>query len=362
MSRGGQYGCRNPYHPDSMERVPSSGVTMSVCLRAAMLAVIVSCLSGCAGGPKPLDTTVQAKVTASQAVIGVQQVEVGVSGQPAIVPVFAGATFFSGFVAGAMTALASTVIENTELKHAEKAVGPLRNQMVDFDFDGPALQAMQAGLGKVAWLHLDKVTLTKDVSTDGYDKILDGAQVPYTLFVNESYFLTDDLKRLYVVAQIALLPRPTPGSTIRQGPNGTTYFMPPSDVSNAVYTNVVYYLTAIPPYAYAQFKGQAEAIPVPPHGYVDTDRVAAVLYWGQDGAAPIRRALTDAAAELGQLVMQCLQDPRKPPSFTDEVAVGNSQGRVVGQQGDRRTVIQFSDGSLMSVDTQLVKILRTGKQ
>lgn len=331
----------------------------------ALMAFVIM-LGGCASGPyKALDASKQAKVTASEGIVGVKQEELNVGIDPAIMPIaVAGTTFASGFVAGAVSALVITGIENTELKRSEKAEGPLRNALLDFDFDGLALRAVQVEVAKVGWLHLDKVTLTKDVSSDDYDKILDGAQAPYTLFVNEGYFLTTDLKQLYVVAQIVLLPKPAPGSTIRRGPNGTTYFMPPSDVSNAVYTNVVYYKTAIPQDAYEQFEAQTEASPppVPPHAYVDLDRVAAVRYWSQDDASPMKRALTDAASELGRLVAQCLQNPGKLASFKDEVAVGIRQGRVVGQEDDARTVVQFDDGSLMSVDTRFVKTLYTGKQ
>lgn len=339
---------------------------MTRVLRGFVLAVCICWLAACASGPhKALEASKQAQVTASEAVVGVKQEKLIVEIDPVIVQVsYLGAAFLGGPVAGAVSGLVSEAIESDELKLADKAAGPLRDQLAGFDFDGSALQGMQAELGKVAWLHLDKVTLTKDVSSAGYDKILDGTQAPYTLFVNEAYILTGDLQQLYVVARIVLLPKPTPGSTIRQGPNGTTYFMPPSDISNAVYINTVYYLTAIPEDAYAQFKAQVEASPpvVPRHGYVDIDRIAAARYWGQDGATPLKRALTEATSELGRLAALCLQSPGKPASFKDEVAVGIKEGHLLRLEGDPRAVIQFDDGSLVSVDTQLVKILRTGKR
>lgn len=336
---------------------------MSSLLRGLTLVAFVCMLAACASGPyRALGTSKQAKVTASNGVVGVQQTELGVIVQPVILDqVAAGVTLLSGLTVGFVTALAGAAIENSELRRAEKAVGPLRRELVDFDFDGQALASMQAELGKVAWLHLDKVTLTKDVSSDGYE-ILDGAQVPYTLFVNEGYVLTDDLQQLYVIAQIRLFPKPTSGSTVRQGPNGTTFTVPASDTSNVVYTNVAYYQTAMPQDAYEQFKAQVEAEPVPRHGYVDVDRVAAVRYWSQDNAAPIKRALSDATAELARLVAQCLQNPGKLASFKDEVAFGTEEGHVLGPDGGTRTVIQFDDGSVMSLDTGFVKILRTGKQ
>ncbi len=333
-------------------------------LRGLTLAVSVCMLAACASSSyKALETSKQTKVTASEGVLGVQQPELGVTAEPVIVPVATGVVLLSGFgvVAESVSALAGTEIVDSELRRAEKAVGPLRNELLGFDFDGQALATMQAELPKVTWLHLDKVTLTKDVSSEAYDKILDSTQVPYTLFVTEGYVLTDDLQQLYVVAQIGLLPKPTPGSTVRQGPNGTAFTVPASDISNAIYANVVYYQTAIPEDAYEKLKAQVEAEPVPPHGYVDVDRVAAVRYWSQDNAAPIKRALTDATAELARLAAQCLQNPGKLADFKDEVAFGTKEGHVLGPDGDARTVIQFDDGSVLSLDNGFLKVLHTGK-
>lgn len=43
------------------------------------------------------------------------------------------------------------------------------------------------------------------------------------------------------------------------------------------------------------------------------------------------------------------------------MAVGSREGQVLENHGNARYVIRFHDGTLMSIGSSLVKVLRTGK-
>lgn len=319
---------------------------MSTTSRSLALAVISASLAGCGAAPhKAMDAATVTKVTASQAVVGVKQSEIYAVIQPSANPLMG-----AGAIGAAIGSLEESAIDNSNYKANQKNVGPLRDALLSFDFDSLALADFQAQLPKAAWLHLGQVTLTKDTSGEGYDKPMNASQVPYTLFVSLDYHLSIDYRQLLVTEHLWLSPKPVPGSTLRHGANGYTYTVPGSDPGNAVYANTVTYETAIPD-------------GVIPHQLAHQEAVDdAVQYWAKDNAAVTRSTLTTALSELSRLGLQCLQDYDKPVEAKDEVAVGSKEGHIIEKEDGDREVIQFDDGTLMSIDTQLVKILRTGKQ
>ena len=330
---------------------------MSASLRGIAVGFLISTLAGCASGGAYMDTATKAKVTASEGVVGVTQPELNVMIQPVTVAPAGG--FIGGFIGG----LASGAIENSALKKAEKKIGPLRNSLINFDFDGQLLSTMQAQLPKADWLHLGKVALTKDASGDAYDKTLLSAQTPYILFVTVNYYLSFDFKQLSVIASVKLLPKATLASTVQQGPNGTTYHLSPSADKNAIYTKTVSYQAGVPQGIFDKNKAQIEATPDGAAlNHVDLAGAAAIQYWAQDDAAMMKAALADAIRDLSRLAADGLQNPGKPTAGPDLVAVGPQEGHIIENEPDGRVVIQFDDGSVMSVDAQLVKYLRTGKQ
>jgi len=192
---------------------------------------------------------------------------------------------------------------------------------------------MQAQLPKVDWLHLSTVTFTKAASSDAYDKLITDAQVPYTLIVRLDYHLSWDLKLLLVTATAQLLPKPTPGSNVHQGPNGTTFTVSASDPSNIIYTNTVTYVASIPDGMLSEHASFKEAAPV------------AMPYWSKDHAAVTRAALADAAAEVSRLVALSLQNPGKTADVKDEVAVGPEEGHIL-----EKAFGQYVVGMVMGID------------
>lgn len=320
---------------------------MSALLRGLATAMTISSLAGCASASyKGIDAAAEAKVTASEAVVAVKQLEIYAAAEPtAENPVIGG-----GAIGGALNSLSNDLLKDSASERTAKTLQPLRDALQGFDFDSAALSRLQADLPKAAWLHLGQITLTKDPSGAAFDKAFDTTRVPYVLFVTLDYHLSFDFRQLLVTEHLWLAPKPLPGSTLRHGPNGYTFIVPGSDPSNAVYENTVTYVTAVP-------EG------VIPHQIAHQEQaVDAAQYWANDHGAVARARLTDAIDELSRLSLQCLQNPGKPAEVKDEVAVGTKEGHVLEDQGNARMVIQFDDGSVMSIDSSLVKILRTGKQ
>ncbi len=320
-------------------------------LRGLATVILVSSLVGCASAPdKAIDTAAEAKVTASEAIVGVQQSKLYTVIEPLETPPIIGAGFIGGFVSGMINGITNDAIKDSKSKQAEAALQPLTDALQGFDFNSPAFSGAQADLPKANWLHLGQVTFTKDTSGAALDKAFDTTQVSYILYVLLDYHLSFDYKQLTVTDHFWLAPRPRPGSTLHHGANGYTFIVPGSDPSNAIYENIVTYATAIP-----------DGV-IPPQTGFQEKTADALQYWAKDQAAVTRARLTDAIGELRRLTLQALQNPGKPAKVRDEVAVGSKEGQVLENHDNARYVIQFDDGTLMSIDASLVKILRTGKQ
>lgn len=314
-------------------------------LRGLVAVILLSSLAACASSGKALDAAAQAKVSASQGVLGIKQPEIY-----AVIGQANNTALGGGAIAAGVGQLSADLQNERAQERVDEAMKPLHEALQGFDFDSLALSKLQGALPKAAWLHLGQVALTKDTSSDNYEKLLNTAQAPYTLFMTVDYHLSFNLRQLLVTEHLWLSPKPLPGSTLRHGPNGYTFTVPGSDPSNAVYETTVTYVTAVPD-------------GVIPHQLpVQEAMDDAGQYWANGHGAMVRARLTDAMDELSRLSLQCLQNPGKPAEVKDEVAVGNKEGHVLENHDNARYVIQFDDGSVMSIDASLVKILRTGKQ
>lgn len=332
---------------------------MSAAFRGFIISIVLSSLAGCGGAPhKEMDESIRAKITASDAVVAIQQPQLYAISQETETPYILGAVLFAGAVLGGIAVGAADSAANdvtnqalnvSQSKEAAETMRPVTDALQGFDFDSLALSTVQADLPKATWLHLGHITLTKAPTGIALDKAFDSTQAPYILYVLLDYHLSFDFKKLTVIEHFWLSPRPRPGSTLHHGANGYTYTVPGSDPINAVYENVVIYASAIP-----------EGV-IPPQQSAKDKITYAIQYWANDHAAALRARLTDAIAELSRLSLQALQNPGEPAKVRDEVAVGSKEGQVLENHDNARYVIQFHDGTLMSIDSSLVKVLRTGK-
>ena len=309
---------------------------MSTALRGLALAVIVSSLAGCAASPyKAISPKLRNQVTATTGLLGIQQSEI----KPTI--------NYSGNGGGLIGAIISSSIDNAHLATAEKVIAPLRNALVDYDFDGQMLAAMQAQLPKVDWLHLSGVTLTKETSDDNVGKLITGAPTPYTLVVVVDYHLSPDFDKLVVAARAHLMAKPTASQQANAAANA----------NNAIYDETVTYESTIPDGVVDAMEDKAEAAadadkqagkPAVPK--LD-DNATGTLYWSQDGAAAAKKALTQGIAEVSRLLAAAMQNPYTLGSVADDVKINHVRGHIIEQGTDNRVVLQLEDGTVLSTDS-----------
>lgn len=318
---------------------------MNSLLRGLTAFILVASLAGCeTAAYKSMDPAMQAQVSSSDAIVGIKQPEIyAVIKQGGAAP-------------GLIEALIVAAIDNHHATYAEKTVTPLRNALLDFDFDTPLLTGMQAQLPTVAWLHIGKVTLTKQASSDATTTELADAPTPYTLLINVDYHLSADFDQLVVTAHATLMQKPVaPPKVVGESPQAKS----PSDSANSVYATTVVYTTSIPDGTVDQLEAKAQAAaPPPPPGQKAKDALsdddAAIQYWSADNASVTRAALTQAAADMSRLLVMAMQNPDKLQAKQDTVKIDHVKGHVLEKEGDNREVLQLDDGTLRSADVSEV--------
>lgn len=322
---------------------------MILLLRGLTAFILVASLAGCVPPTyKAMDASLEAKVSSSDAVVDIKQPEI-----------YAAIISSNGGGGGLIGAMIGSAIDNHHTTYAEKTIAPLRNALLDFDFNTPLVAGMQAELPKVTWLHLGKVTLTHGLSPDATDQLLTNAPTPYTLLVTVDYHLSADFDQLVVSAHALLMQKPVPQPNV---PGQNPQPQSPSNPLYAVYANTVVYTTSVPDGAVDQLEAKAQAAaPPPPPGkkakQALSDDDASIQYWSAGAAAAAKAALTQATADMSRLLVLAMQNPNKQQTIQDTVKIDHVKGHVLEQEGNGREVLQLDDGTIRSADVSEVERL-----
>jgi len=248
-------------------------------------------------------------------------------------------------------------------KMAEQGVAPLRNELLDLDFDQLMLGDMKTSLAGVNWLHADNVVLSKDATPEGETKLVTDAAQPYTLMLYSNYHLTSDFHALIVRVMAVLLPKVSHGTS----DNGERLSV--LNIKNALVVQTVVYRKNIP-------DDTLDAVPLPPKPPVqkgpdgrplpsdqvelDDDQQQAAILWGKDHGQMIKDALTEAATITSRLVAQSLIATPVPAADALAAKVdGYGHGQVL-EQGAGRDVVLLNDHSLISSDAADVETSPAG--
>lgn len=325
---------------------------MSISSRCAAALSVMLMLSACAQLPpaKAIDPSIKSHVTATQAVLTIPQTEI-----------YADIVRSGGGGGGLIGALIDTAVENARTKKAEQAMVPVRNELLDFDFDSTMTSDLQTGISQMDWLHAGTVKVDKDPSADDLNKLVGDADQPYSLVVNVDYHLTPDFHALLVKVAAALFPKHS-DSTSNSGQR-----LKPTDPKNAVFSQIVVYRENIPDDTLDAIelppkppvKKGPDGRPLPPDKpNLDDDQQQAVIYWTQDGAKVLKAALADATAVTSRVVSQALAGPLAAPAGAQRVKVDSYGKGLVLEKDPARVLVLLDDHSVVSSDVADVDFLK----
>jgi hypothetical protein len=260
-------------------------------LAAALCAAV---LSGCAAVPThvALQDEARKSVSSTEVVLPVKQSEIYI-----FVPDSQVAAAGGG---GLLLALIDAGVNSVRTEKAETAVKPLRDAMVDYDFDKSLHDSMQSALAQVAWLHADHVRVVKDATQESFDQAVAGSSEDAVLLAMADYRLSNNAEELTVTLTTGLYPKSSALVALRGGEN----LEHASALKNSLYRDT---------FMYSQFV---------PNTSGDRDRNIAT--WSSDHGAAMRAALNRAAENLASMLV-C--DISAEPGTAD-ACKGDGRGNV----------------------------------
>jgi hypothetical protein len=142
---------------------------MSKRLSLSVMLLAASALGACVT-PMPahlaLNAAEQNAITTTEIVAPVHQSEVYIYVPPSQMA----ASGQGGLIGVLVLSAIDAGVNNARTSSAEKAVKPVRDAVVDFDFDSMIRDVLRASISKVAWMHIDAARVVKDLNDTSLDE------------------------------------------------------------------------------------------------------------------------------------------------------------------------------------------------
>jgi hypothetical protein len=288
-------------------------------LHLAQLCVLVTflALGGCAQvAPHAyLPPAAKTQVASTEVVLPIRQSEIYV-----FVPM---ETAGAGF--GLIGALVDVSVDGVRASKAETAVKPLRDAIVDYEFDASLRDELKTALAGASWMGANDGRVVKEVTDESLDKVLAGSKAAAVLLATMDYHLSNDGDVLTVTMHASLFPNTDALKALVAKHDSTKI---KTDVRNSLYRNFLVF--------------EAKAAPA-------QDRDAYIAAWSADHGALMRKVMKLAAVKLSQMLVADLQrEPGAPDNGKGSALIDGSTGEVVGQDGDG-SQMRFGDGTLKFV-------------
>lgn len=280
-------------------------------------------LSACAGVPQHefLPVAARDKIATTEVAVPIQQSEIYV-----FVPQSQIAAAGGG---GLLLALIDAGVDSVRTSKAEDAVKPLRDAMVDYDFDGTLQSDLKTSLSQVSFVHPDSVHVVKAVNYDSFDGVIAASKDSAVLFTTTDYRLSNDANILDITMRAELIGN---SADLRALKPWTAKHS--SEPANALYRN--------------QFTYEVHLIGA------TSDRPSNIAMLSADRGAALRKELQAGEARLAAMLAADLQrTDTDPPPVGKEVTFTNASelpvvGNAVSGDADGSTVV-LKDGTQMFV-------------
>jgi hypothetical protein len=264
---------------------------MRLPLISALLIVGAVSLSACATATPlqvPLAQAARDNIASSEIVAPIKQNEIYV-----FVPASTVATAAGG---GLLAALVDAGIDAARTHSAEEAVKPLRDAVVDYNFDETLRIDLETTVSQIDWMHLSGTRVIKDTQPPAIASAITGSKDAAVLLATSDYHLSNDASELTITLAADMFPNSASLKALKTGRAGKTA----SDPANAVYRNNFSYTAKVP--------GTAG------------DRAANITAWSADNGAALRKALNDGASELANRLANDLQSKQAAAASATQLA------------------------------------------
>jgi len=229
---------------------------------------------------------------------------------------------------GAMGAVDAS-INATRAKAAEESVRPLKDELVEVNFDQLMRESVTQSLQSVPRMQLADVAVTKTVTTEAYEKTFKASTSNAVMFINLDYHLSSDFSTLEVSARGLIYARGAEARKAAKLPAAlsATPSEPALALQNSSYRSTIIYTAK--------------------HPAASDDAAKNIDAWKADNARLLKVALLDGIAQSTALLAADLQS--KHPVYAPATAnVDTPTGMKANLVSQRNTgkLLRYPNGSL----------------
>ena len=171
-----------------------------LCAKLLSLCTVALILTGCGSTPNHfIDAAATNQITSTQAFVTVPQKEITAEVEASQVAAAGGG--------GLLLALIDVAVESNRAKTAEELVQPIKDSLVDIDFNELFVAELNKNLKSVDWLNVENVQLNADLTQNLREENFAMADSDAVLFVNAGYSLSSNFSSLKGYASVSLLPK-----------------------------------------------------------------------------------------------------------------------------------------------------------
>ncbi len=190
---------------------------------------------------------------------------------------------------GLLLALIDAGVDSSNAGTAEEAIKPLRNALVDFNFDAQMQGELQAAFSQLDWLNAGNYRVVREVTDANLDEILAASTASAVLFVTMDYNINWSGDAVTVNMRPYLFPKSPELEAMIENPDTSG---PKTHSLNALYRNVFTFRDRAP-----------NATDV---------RETNLVIWEANSGAAMRNSLKHGARKLAELLMTDLHQPLAP--------------------------------------------------
>ncbi len=251
--------------------------------KAALAALATVVLASACATPGPMNRNMplaaRDKIAATEVVTTIAQNEITIA-VPTTAGASAGAAASFGLLGALVGSLVEAGIDASNAAAAETSVKPLRNALVDLNFDDMIQTDLKVALAQAAWLNSGDSRVVKEITPANLEKVLKDSKASAMLLVPASYELNFNADEL----TITIAPRVLPKTSDLQALLPEKFDPKASQVTNTndLYRNYFSFRTAIPK--------------------ATNNRDANIALWAANSGAPMREALKLGSAKLTQML------------------------------------------------------------
>lgn len=293
-------------------------------LKLAALSALAMLASACATVVpvhQPLPADARTQFMATDVVVPVAQSEINILVPPSQVAMYGGG--------GLLLALIDAGIDSSNASTVEEAVKPLRNALVDFNFDEQMRNELETAFSQSPWLHAGNYKVVKEVTDANLDSILAASKSSGVMFVTTTYNLNWSGDSVTINIMPHLFPKSSELTAMVEKPATSG---PKTSSLNALYRNVF------------SFRDRA------PNA---TDvRDSNLDIWEAENAGAMRTSLKSGASKLAELLTTDLHVPLPPidekTTKLPKVVIDGATGYIV-KTDDAGSLVQFPAGTQMYI-------------